>query len=312
MRYPTMLYADTWEYLAKMPALQQWPLLNELVFDAVHKEPRHWKLPAILCAAAGGADEQAVAATAAIGCMFLSIVLIDDMLDDDPKGRHLILGYSATANIASALQATSLEAIARSQAPAEVKACIQNKLNNAMLLTSLGQYWDTQNPQDEESYWRVTSSKSSPFFGAAFCTGAAMGGAAEQAVVTLEEVGKLYGEMIQLYDDMHDVMQQPANVDWSQGRSPLPILFAQTVSHPERERFLALRPRIDHPEVLAEAQEILNRCGAMGYTMAHLLDRHAKAQQLLGGLVLQDSAAVEELLNEVVQPVHRLLAHVTL
>ncbi len=53
-----------------------------------------------------------------------------------------------------------------------------------------------------------------------------MGGATETTATRLGEVGALYGEMIQLSDDLNDVMEYPANVDWLQGRYPLPILRA--------------------------------------------------------------------------------------
>ena len=81
----------------------------------------------------------------------------------------------------------------------------------------------------------------------------------------LQKLGGIYGEMIQIHDDMHDAMETPANPDWVQGRSPLPILFASLVSHPEQKRFLALVQNITEPAALQEAQDILIRWGAISY-----------------------------------------------
>jgi geranylgeranyl pyrophosphate synthase len=106
------------------------------------------------------------------------------------------------------------------------------------LSTAFGQFLDVQAPADESDYWQVTKTKSSPFFGAALQVGALAGGGTLETAEQLKKLGCLYGEMIQIHDDMHDSMETPANPDWIQGRSPLPILFASQVKHPEQERFV--------------------------------------------------------------------------
>src|SRR5690606_2365028 len=118
----------------------------------------------------------ALPAVIALGSLFLNIILIDDVLDDDPRGQHHTLGYGSAFNMASALQALGFEAIARSSLPLETQAIIFHMLNQMILQTTLGQYLDTQNPCDEESYWRVTRTKSSPYFGTSFFVGALMSG----------------------------------------------------------------------------------------------------------------------------------------
>lgn len=67
-----------------------------------------------------------------------------------------------------------------------------------LLQTTFGQYLDTQNPCDEESYWRVTRTKSSPYFATSFLVGALMSGASAEVAEKLGEMGALYGEMVQL------------------------------------------------------------------------------------------------------------------
>jgi geranylgeranyl diphosphate synthase type I len=304
------LYAATWAYLATLPAVQEWPELRTLLEQVTQKQPRHWRLPARGCAASGGTLDQAIPAVAATGCLYLAIVLVDDMLDADPKGQHNTLGYPFTANLASALQAAGLEAIARAPVPLATQTAMLSRLNRMILLTALGQYWDAQNPHDEASYWRVTRTKSSPFFGTALAVGALLGGATEESAARLGEVGEIYGEMIQINDDLNDVMAVPANADWHQGRFPLPILFAELVPHPQQAQFRSLRQHITETGALQVAQEILIRSGAMSYAMDQLLQRHRQATDLLNQMLLVERAGVQQLLDEVVAPAQRLLDQV--
>lgn len=305
-------YDTALDYLLALSAVQEWDELCALLTRTTTTKVRHWELPALACQAVGGLPSQAIPATAALVALYLAIILVDDMLDEDPKGYYVQRGYPATSHLAGALQAVGLEAIAQSNATAEVKAAVSNKLNSMLLSTALGQYWDTHNPQDEGAYWRVVQTKSAPFFGAALYVGALMGGAPENKAAKLEQIGRLYGELIQLHDDLHDVMQKPANADWTQGRSPLPILFATVVCHPDQARFQVLRQQIHEPNALAQAQSILIRCGAVSYVVDQLLQRHQKVETLLKEMVLVDSGVIRDLLNKTVQPVHHLLESIEL
>jgi geranylgeranyl diphosphate synthase type I len=305
-------YDTALDYLLTLPVVQAWGELRKLLTRTMTTKVRHWELPALACQAVGGSPSQAIPATAALVALYLAIILVDDMLDEDDKGYFVQSGYPATSHLAGALQAVGLEAIAQCNAAAEVKAAVGNKLNSMLLSTALGQYWDIHNPQDEGAYWRVVQTKSAPFFGAALYVGALMGGAPEEQATKLERIGRIYGELIQLHDDLHDVMQQPANADWTQGRSPLPILFATLVSHPDQARFQALRQQIHAPDALAEAQAILMRCGAVSYVVDQLLQRHRKAEALLTEMELVDSRVIRQLLDKTVQPVHHLLESVEL
>jgi geranylgeranyl pyrophosphate synthase len=304
------LYNATWDYLAILPTVQMWPELNQLLQKIVGNKPPHWWMAARACMATGGTFTQAIPAVAALGAHFLNIVLIDDMLDADPKGQHNRLGYAITANLASALQAVGFEAIAHSSLSLESQAIVFNQLNRMLLKTTLGQHWDAQNPCDEESYWRVTRTKSSPYFGTSFFVGAFMSGSPEAIATQLGEVGELYGEMIQINDDLNDVLETPANADWVQGRYPLPILYATLVPHPDQARFVALRRHIAEEWALREAQEILIRCGAMSYGIDQLLQRFERVDTLLRQIPLADSSWIQELIEGIVAPVQRLLAQV--
>lgn len=102
-------------------------------------------------------------------------------------------------------------------------------------------------------------------------------------------------------------MAVPANPDWSQGRFPLPILFAHVIDHPERSRFAELRARAEDPEALAEAQPILIRCGAVGYCVNELLRRYEEGGAMMEALPLPRPDGLRTLMEETVAPIWRLL-----
>ena len=62
-------------------------LVGELMFEALDN------LPA--CEAVGGSTTQSLPALVAVACSHIGIVLVDDMLDADPRGEHLRAGAPA-------------------------------------------------------------------------------------------------------------------------------------------------------------------------------------------------------------------------
>jgi geranylgeranyl pyrophosphate synthase len=242
--------------------------------------------------------------------MQISIVLIDDLLDSDPRGLYRQIGSAAAANLASSFQAAGLEAIVRSQGSLEIKLEIMAALNKMVHKTALGQYWDVQNPTNEEDYWLVVCTKSSPFFQTGLQIGALLGGASVETAQEIGRLGGIYGEMIQLHDDINDALEVPANPDWVTGRQSLPLLFASTIEHPERERFQELRPKVSDAQALSAAQLILVRCGAVSYVLHELLERNHEARKILHNLVLPQRDKLEGLFAEIIEPVHGLMMEV--
>ena len=291
-----------------LPQLHQWDQALTLMQRVGARKPYHWLLPVRACAAVGGTAEQGIAAALAVACCHLSIILVDDMLDDDPRGEYRQMGMAAAANLSSAFQAAASAAVEGCPAPANRRLAALTSLNEMMLTTSLGQYWDVQSPADEDGYWRVVQTKSSPFFGTALELGALLGGGSARAARQLKALGALYGEMVQIHDDLNDSMLIPANADWLQGRFSLPILFARSVPHPARARFMQLCADVNDPQALAEAQEILIGCGAVSYCVEQLLDRYASMQTVLKATPLRVRGEMQSLAQEVIAPVWKLFA----
>ena len=301
------IYDQITEYIAGVQGVGAWLEMQVIFHKAASGKPKHWMIPGLACEAAGGALEQAIPAVAAIACLHISIILIDDMLDDDPRGEHLRIGLPATANLAAAFQATGLEAVHRSKLALQARLAVLESLNAMIRKTALGQYLDTLNITDESSYWDIIQAKSSPFFGAALQAGGLFGGASLEVGEQLYQLGCIYGECIQMHDDLNDSLAVPANPDWLHNRAPLPILFALVVNHPDRERFLTLRRDINDPKSLTEAQAILVRCGAVSYCIDRILARQKEALSLLKTIPLANEAALEKLFDELVLPIRSLM-----
>ena len=302
------IYEQILNYFSNVSDIADWKEVQVLFRRIASKKPYHWMLPVWACEAVGGTSDQAIPAVVAIACSQISIILIDDMLDSDPRGEYHIIGAPAAANMACAFQAAALDAIARCKAEPGTRLMALSGLNQMILTTTFGQHQDVQGLINEADYWRVVQAKSSPFFGSALHIGALLGGGSVEIAEQLKASGRLYGEMIQIHDDLNDAMEVPANSDWISGRSSLPILFAQIVEHPDRQRFLELRQEVHDPDKLAEAQTILIRCGAISYGVDQLVQRYKKSHEILDTLSLNKPEGLEKMFDGVINPVKELFS----
>lgn len=300
--FPTVIHEFT-----RLPHVKSWNEASQLFQAAASRKPAHWLIPVRACESVGGAQEWAIPAVVAIGCAHVGILLVDDMLDDDPRGDYHRLGLPAVSNLSCFFQAAALQAISRFVKDSRSQLTAVHTLNAMFLATTFGQYLDGQAPANESEYWGVTKTKSSPFFGAALQLGALAGGSSPEVAEQLKGLGCLYGEMIQIHDDMHDTMETPANPDWIQGRAPLPILFASSVKHPDRERFISLKRQVSSLDALQEAQEILIHCGAISYCADQLIERYEQAKEILNRIPLVKHGPVSALFDEIMTPVENLL-----
>ena len=300
------IYQRTTDYLLTLPIFDAWAEMKMILQRAASMQPRDWQLPVIACQAVGESAEKAVPASAALACAQISIILVDDMLDEDPRGEYQCIGHGRASNLALAFQAASMDALIASCTSSSVRQDALDSLNRMMLTTAHGQELDVQNPEDEASYWRVVENKSAPFYGCALHLGALFAEARADTAQNLERLGRIYGEMIQLHDDLNDTMASPANPDWLQKRKPLPILFALTVKHPDQTRFAELYEDVSVGNALQEAQEILIRCGAVSYCVDQLIRRHQIAREILNKTPLVNQEIVDSLIEGVIAPVWKL------
>ena len=302
------LYERITAEFSKMILAGEWDETLTLFCRVASDKAGHWLLPLRACETVGGTMEQAIPAILAVACGHIGIVLVDDLLDNDPRGEYLKIGEPAAANMASALQSVAMSAISHSGLSHDAKITALESMNEMFLATSIGQYWDVNSViADEDAYWKIAKAKSSPFFGAALQLGALMGGASVEFSNKFRELGNLYGEMIQIHDDVGDTLAVPAKMDWSPNRAPLPILFAKLVDHPSRNRFNELLPHAaNDPQALEEAQDILIKSGAISYCFYQLLNRSETAGSILPEMSIERADVLVKVFDDLIRPVHQL------
>ncbi len=297
----------TKELILSLRPVAAWPQMAELV-ERLDPPGLSGVLdyPAAACEAVGGSPEAAVRGSAAILCSLISIHLVDDMLDEDPGGDYHRLGPGVTANLALAFQAASHQVVDEATLSPQIRSALQATLSAMALATAHGQSLDARDLCDEEEYWKVVGAKTPPLFAAAAAVGALLGGAPLEVAERLSRLGGILGLGVQVSDDLLDALHSPAAADWNRRPNNLPILYAMTADHPEREAFLEFSAHAAEPEALAAAQEILVRSGALSYCVFKLLEILGEARALLEGIPLPSPERVLRLLDAQMQPLHRL------
>lgn len=297
--------------IRSLETVSSWPQMLSLIERVVYRESVSvWEHPVSACRAVGGSEEEAMPAAGAIFCSLISIHLVDDMLDDEPLGDFRSLGVGRTANLALAFQAAGHRLLEEAAAPAAVRAALQASFARMSLATCLGQELDARELVSEEEYWRVVGTKTPPLFSEALRMGALLGGATVAVADQLADVGRVLGRFIQVSDDVTDALETPARADWQRRSNCLPLLFAMTAAHAERDRFRHLSARAGEPEALAEAQKILFRSGAISYCTLKLIELSREAQALFARIPLRDPEPIERLLDVHTRPLFRLLEKV--
>jgi geranylgeranyl diphosphate synthase type I len=306
-----MTFEEIKERVRSVSGVAVWPQMLQLTERVVHRETISvWDYPAAACQAVGGDPEAAVAGAAAVFCSLISIHLVDDMLDDDPKGDYHRLGAGRAANLALAFQAAGHLLLDAPEVAPAVRASLHASFASMSLGTAFGQDMDSRELRSEEEYWRTVEAKTPPLFGAAFRLGALLGGAPPSMADGLETFGGVLGRFVQVSDDLSDALETPARADWGRRPNNLPILYAMTADHPLRERFVDLSARSEDPEALAEAQKILIRSGAVSYCTFKMIELSQEARETLARVPLRDSGPVERILAAHLRPLQKLLESV--
>ncbi len=285
-------------YFLQQPEVAAWPSLIE-VWNHYARQARAWLLPELACRAVGGNVEQVEPVVTAVGCCHISIVLVDDLLDDDPKGLYRRLGVGEAANFALAFQSIAYRIIQQAADEREWEtAKMLAELFHLNLTTAHGQHLDVQKVLTEGHYWATVEAKSMPYYGAGFYLGALASGADEALAAKLRHFGRLIGKLIQISDDLADVYQVPAGPDWLRGWGNLAILYARLAEHSGKERFEALLPHIEDLAALEEAQQILLESGAVSYCIYHLLQTARDARAVLNDCAVQNPLLLQQFLAE--------------
>jgi geranylgeranyl diphosphate synthase type I len=298
------------ELIQGLPEVSAWTDLAD-VFDRAGGAPHpDWQMPIITCRSAGGDPADAVPVAAAIACLQISIMVADDMLDEDPRGEHERRGVGAAANLALAFQSAAFRLIEEASLNAAQKETAVNALARAALATAYGQHLDNQSLPGEENYWTVVAAKSTPFYGTCYALGAIVDGRTREMVEGFHDFGVLIGELIQIEDDLEDAFSRPANPDWIRQGNNLLIIYALEADHPLRDEFLSLLPEVKNgdAESLMRAQDILVKSGAVSYAAYHLVQRYQQAWRSLENLSLPSPEPIAQILTDYGQTLSDLLS----
>lgn len=258
-----------------------------------------WDYPRLACQAVSGESRDiAEMAVLAVYCSTLSIRLVDDILDEDPKGQQHRWGVGRTANLALAFQALGSLLIEDMDLPSPVKARIQSLHLMGSIGTSYGQDLDALGVKDEDDYWRMVEAKTPPLIASAFEIGAILGGADDALIKQMAEFGHEYAMNVQITDDFADALETPAKDDWKRPLNNLAIHYAMTVEHEERGAFRDLVPCVEEdPDALAKAQAILSRSGAVSFCTWNMIERFRKLTSLFHAMKLKDEQPIRDLLH---------------
>ncbi len=270
----------------------------------------HWSLPLYSYQSFREDSDLAIPAISALIALQTAILLVDDLLDNDGRREKLGLSVGESANLSTVFHAIGIECIMKTISTSEQKIQIVNHITEMTIETAYGQYLDNHNPDSEKAYWQSAHAKSCPFFGLALYLGAIAGGASIDKAEAILKLGRLYGEIIQIHDDLNDSLSISVGSDWLQRKNSLPILFARVVGHPEHQKFMTLSENIADFDNVRDAQEILLRCGAVSYCIDGIVQRHKIGKLLITDLNLPNSQPLNQLFDEIIEPVWKLLENI--
>ncbi len=305
------MYRQISNYLQKHESFKDWVGLQDFSTCIINEKPKHIQIPVLIAGTYGAGREQQIAAGACLALVFTTIIALDDLLDEDLRYVSEDRSASQLANMSAGLAGLAFQIGVELSPDLQVSKQICTILSKLLFNVSFGQALDTDNLEDEDTYWQVAGLKSGAFFSGAFSLGGVVGGADSNDIEALAKLGEEYGIMLQIHDDLRDALEIPANPDWLNGRFTLPILFAHLVNHSERKRFDQIRDKVRDPKMLREAQEILVRSGAFSYGLFQIQEHHQIALNILDHLSLQDKSVIEKFFTELIQPVEHLLQNLT-
>jgi geranylgeranyl pyrophosphate synthase len=234
-------------------------------------------------------------AVAALGCVQKSIILVDDMLDGEAEALYIQMGTGRAANFALVLQAAAFALLDQCSVPVARRQLAQQTLARLALQTAAGQELDVQDVLNEDAYWRVVRAKSAPFYAEALRMGAQLTGSDTATENAFSQIGGIFGEVIQIHDDLEDAFAVPAKPDWTRQQNNLLILYGTVADYAERDRFVALCAKAADEVHLREAQQLLLQSGAVSYAVYQAMQREQQAQALLEQIAPPDPTPITEL-----------------
>jgi geranylgeranyl pyrophosphate synthase len=301
--------ANIVELILSEPSVAKWPEMVEFIQKAGDKPKRDWSLPIVASQAVCGDPEPGYIGAAAIACLQASIILVDDILDEETDGEYRRIGPGRAANLSMGLLSTAFKLLSsysmKASSPPSIGTIIAN-LSGMITETARGQELDVAARQDESAYWETVKAKSTPFYGAALQLGSLLGGANRNQSEEFWDLGVLAGEIIQLNDDLIDVMDSPPKPDWVRPYSNIVLLHALTSDHSDRDEFERLLSEIPDDSALRKAQQTLFKSGSVSFCALQIARRYELMRELIGAMELKDPDVLLNMLKEQATPLEEL------
>ena len=233
----------------------------------------------ITCEMVGGDSVKAIPFAAALEAIHNFTLVHDDVMDDDDLRHgvdacHTIYGLSTAILAGDTLFAYAFEMITDCDIDDRVKADLVKNVAYIVRKIAEGQQMDI-NFEDEETvdakeYLEMIRLKTSILFGAAAYGGAKIGGTSEEEARELEMMATNVGLGFQIWDDYLDatateeILGKPSGSDIRQGKRTLLVIEALNRANVnDRERLIEILDSKNTDEEVAEAVEIMDRCGAL-------------------------------------------------
>jgi geranylgeranyl pyrophosphate synthase len=285
-----------------------WPEISTLICETA-ADNRYLRIPKEIAKSINAPEHITGAAVVAIACLQLSLAVIDDILDGELVGFHVSYGIGPAANAGCLLQTLGQDALLNCPVPCAQNIAALKLYQETSLTVALAQNTDSHPGVSETGYWEICNAKSGAFFGFMMAICATLAGWQAGSQI-LYKLGRLYGEIVQIQDDLQDALATPATPDWLGESGSLPLFFAASVPHAERERFVMLREQVGDVNRLKEAQSILFRSGAVSYSLHEIMRRQQQAGELIAQLEEAQRPTLERIFDELILPVRNVLAWV--
>ncbi|MGH1388039.1 polyprenyl synthetase family protein [Kordia sp.] len=296
------------EKLLQHAIFNKWPQLIGIIERYSEKEGfATWDYVVWACELVGGNKEDAINGSISNLCMFQSIHLVDDLLDEDPSGYHIQNGVGTTANIShifSSLASLFLEDTHLSESS---KIVAFNNIAQTILDTAYGQNEDIHAKGTEEDYWRIVKLKTPPLFCSAIFIGGLLGGVEPKTARLIAELGYPLGKLIQLNDDLADIFKDVNTTDWEQPEKNIVLIYCLNAAYEKKERFLKLLANLDTQNNITELQGIALECGAVSFCLYNIIETYKEALKIINQFPTQYQKPSKVLFEYHIQKIVSLL-----
>jgi geranylgeranyl pyrophosphate synthase len=110
-----------------------------------------------------------------------------------------------------------------------------------MVDTSVAQQTDVNTfCATENEYWNIIRKKTPPLFSCALFTGVLAGGADSGTADQVGALGRLYGQMIQISDDISDLFKEFVTADWKKKGNNLALIHCLQANYERKHEFNSL------------------------------------------------------------------------